>query len=393
MNISQFLKDKYNLCTGCFACANSCPVDCIEMVENNEGFVYPNVEETKCLNCNQCVNSCPLQYYTESVSNVLSAYAAKNSNKDIRFNSSSGGIFTLIAEKIINDGGVVFGAAFSNEYNSVRHIYVDTIEDLYSLRNSKYVQSSILDSYKNTKCFLEKNFKVLFSGTPCQIAGLKSFLNKEYENLLCIDLICHGVPSPKIWDFYIGHLKESIGAVKDISFRDKSFGWSKFSLKISGIKNTYLKTLDKDKYMQIFLNNRALRMSCYNCFVKDKGSNSDITLGDFWGINSLYPEFDDDNGVSAVIIHSLKGMKIFNSIMNIDKIKVELDDIVKNNYAYNKSVNMPRERNRIFEDIDSMSFEDFLLKYGKPKRITLKEMIASTSLWKLLKKTIRRSAL
>ena len=196
------IKEKHNCC-GCSACVQVCPKQCIRMYADNEGFLYPQVNSTICIDCGLCEKVCPV--INQNKPNVpLSVYAAKNINEEVRIKSSSGGIFTLLAEQIISEGGVVFGARF-NENWEVVHDYTETIDGLESFRGSKYVQSSISDNFKVAKQFLKEGRKVLFSGTPCQIAGLKKFLQKEYENLLTMEVVCHGVPSPMVWRDYIDY--------------------------------------------------------------------------------------------------------------------------------------------------------------------------------------------
>ena len=231
------IKDKKDCC-GCSACVQKCPKQCISLKEDCEGFLYPIVDKDICIDCGLCEKVCPILYQGEE-RKPLKVFAAKNHDEEIRKQSSSGGIFTLLAEKIINEGGVVFGAKFDENWD-VKHDYTETIEGLAAFRGSKYVQSRIEDNYRKAETFLKQGRKVLFSGTPCQIAGLKRFFRKEYENLLTVDFICHGVPSPGVWRRY---LQETVARmcdknrvstdpisiknarVESISFRDKSHGW------------------------------------------------------------------------------------------------------------------------------------------------------------------------
>ena len=191
-----------HICTGCAACYSVCPVQCISMKEDAEGFLFPIIDEEKCTKCSLCEKTC-LSIMQGKERKPLNVYAAKNPNEEIRKESSSGGIFTLLAEHVINKGGVVFGARFNEDWEVI-HDYTETVKGLAAFRGSKYVQSRIGDMYKTAKDFLEKDRNVLFSGTPCQIAGLKAFLRKDYDNLLTVDLVCHGVPSPLVWKRYLG---------------------------------------------------------------------------------------------------------------------------------------------------------------------------------------------
>ena len=234
-------------CCGCEACVQCCPKRCISMHEDKEGFLYPKVDKEACIDCGLCEKVCPIIHQAEPTE-PLSSYIAINPNEEIRLHSSSGGIFTLLAEQVIAEGGVVFGARFDENWDVV-HAWTDTIEGLAPFRGSKYVQSRIGNTYKETKDFLQQGRKVLYSGTPCQIAGLKKYLRKEYDNLLTVDFICHGVPSPGVWRRYLSELRESLRAergdgkntvpssidelpvITGISFRDKSNGWKKFGFR------------------------------------------------------------------------------------------------------------------------------------------------------------------
>jgi coenzyme F420-reducing hydrogenase beta subunit len=242
-------------CCGCNACTQGCHLECISMQEDNEGFLYPKVDVEQCVDCGLCEKICPIINQTEA-RKPLHVYAAKNRNEEIRKQSSSGGIFTLLAEKIIEDGGVVFGARFDEKWE-VMHDYTETKEGLAAFRGSKYLQSRTGNTFQQAKEFLKAGRKVLFSGTPCQIAGLKLFLRKEYDNLITIDFVCHGVPSPKVWRMYFLYLTDNqkyttnykggyfahTKAITEINFRDKTYGWKKFSLTVQIAMNPEIKTI------------------------------------------------------------------------------------------------------------------------------------------------------
>lgn len=214
-------------CCGCKACAAVCPKKCIKMVTDREGFWYPEVDQSACINCGKCERVCPVLNRKKRQPRKFGrkAYAAINTDPEIRFQSSSGGIFTAIAEAIIDRGGVVFGAAFDKEF-AVRQVFAETKEDLAAFRGSKYVQSDMGDAYSSVLRFLQSGRIVLFSGTPCQIGALKSFLGKEYPNLITVDLICHGVPSPMVWEKYVRHRRslDSDSQLRTVQFRDKERG-------------------------------------------------------------------------------------------------------------------------------------------------------------------------
>lgn len=332
------IKDKED-CVGCSACVQRCPQQCISLEEDAEGFVYPVVNKENCINCGLCEKVCPVLYQNESPKKPLQAYAAINPNEQIRLNSSSGGIFTMLAESVIKQNGVVFGASFDSEWN-VRHEVIRTLDGLNWLRGSKYVQSNIGHTYSQTERLLKKGTCVLFSGTPCQIAGLKRFLRKDYDNLLTVDFICHGVPSPGVWRWYLSCHNATF--IKDIKFRDKSEGWRNFRFVLEHTKtfadgksnNIVLSSLkDENGFMKAFLNNISLRPSCYVCPCKSGKSNSDITIADFWGIENFDLNLDDDKGTSLVLANSIKGVHCIDEIKAI-KEKVVVEDALLANSSW-----------------------------------------------------------
>lgn len=314
------------LCTGCGACEQICVKKCITMVENNEGFLYPEVDEKSCSNCGLCGRICPVINMNCDGDEVDSAYAAYCKDYNIREISSSGGVFTLLAQYVLRQNGIVFGAEFDAEFG-VCHSYVENENQLYKLQGSKYTQSVTGNSYKQVKCFLKDNRTVLFTGTPCQIAGLKGYLGKTYDNLITVDILCHGVPSPKVWKAYLSYLEDrSKSKVYQVSFRNKSTGWKNYSVKVVFQKGReYISASSNNEFMQLFLHNICLRNSCYNCKFKALNRPSDITIGDCWGIEKYLPEMDDDKGTSVVLIHSLKGNDVFEKIK--DKLIFKQGDV------------------------------------------------------------------
>lgn len=384
-------------CCGCSACYNICPVNCIEMKEDTEGFTYPYVQAEKCISCGMCEKICPIMQKSvkkEEITQreVLSTYACINQLEETRRNSSSGGIFTLLAQRIIEEGGVVYGVAFAEDKTAI-HIEVREEKDLYQLQGSKYMQSSKGEVYKEIKENLENGKIVLFSGTPCENAGLKSFLQKDYDKLFCVDIICHGVPSPLVWKMYLDSLGRRFGEVlrreSNPSFRSKTEGWIRYSVSIPFSHNTeYRKGLDEDLFMQTFLRNINLRPSCYQCQFKPSTNISDITLADFWGIEKIMPEMFDDKGTSLVIINSEKGQALFDFIK--DKMKYKKTDYKEAVY-YNKSayqsVTMPDKRKEFFSRINEENIEELMKRLtkdtlyircrkrlGRIKRIILKKL-------------------
>lgn len=360
--IDKKIKD----CTGCNACFSICPKQCISMKIDGEGFRYPEVNYDLCIQCGLCIKICPI-LNQKKVNNKPIAYACINKEEKIRVESSSGGIFSLLADYVFDYSGVVVGAIFNSEF-FVIHECIEDRNDLSKLRGSKYLQSDIKDVLIKTKKFLDQNRLVLFSGTPCQIGGLKSFLEKEYENLICIDIVCHGVPSPKVWGKYLEFRKTKANSdIERISFRTKNLGWKRYSVLFQFKNNTeYLKPLTEDLYMQAFLRDVCLRPSCYDCKFKTLNRESDITLADFWGIQNLLPNFDDDKGTSLIFVNSEMGMKLFEKIKNKVKFQeVNIKEAVVYNSAAIKSVECNKSREEFFQKLDIISFDVLVKKYCK----------------------------
>lgn len=301
-------------CCGCEACANICPKSCIEMQPDEQGFMRPKFDESLCIHCDLCRKACPI-LGEKSVGVAPKIIACKNRNNNIRSKSSSGGVFTALAENIINNGGVVYGAAFNMQIE-VEHQRVDSIEGLSALRGSKYTQSRIGDCLTRVKNDLRSGRKVLFTGTPCQIAGLRRFLGKEYESLHCIEVVCHGVPSPKIFHHYLNTLEQKTEAkITAFNFRDKSESWQKYSLAANFDNGTQIRQQGAENpFQRGFIADLYTRPSCTVCQFKKFASGADITLGDFWGSGIFGKEYNDDRGISLVCVNSNKGEELFRNI-------------------------------------------------------------------------------
>lgn len=355
-----------NFCSGCHACFNVCPNKCIEMVPDKDGFCYPCINESECIDCNKCKNACPI-VNKEKISNVGKAYAAINRDERVRLESSSGGVFTLLAKTTINKGGTVFGAAFDEKFN-VNHIAIDSLDEIYKLRGSKYVQSEIGESYRQAKTLLDVGKYVLFTGTPCQISGLKSYLKKDYETLITQDIICHGVPSPKVWQEYIQYRESKAKAQsKRIFFRNKKYGWKTFSVLFEYANGSkYMKNFSDDLYMKAFLQNLSLRPSCYSCHSKSLERESDITLADFWGCQNVVPDMDDDKGLSLVLVNSEKGKKIFGEISDkMEYREVDIYEATRYNTSAYQSVPQNKKRNKFLATVNSKNFDQIVKKLTK----------------------------
>ncbi len=360
-----------NKCTGCTCCLDCCPTGAIMMKENEYGFIVPEIDETKCTNCGLCIKKCPQNNHIGNSNQDAKIIAAVNKKQNIVLQSSSGGIFSLIAEYIIKNNGVVFGAAWDKDFN-VKHKFIDNINDLKDLRGAKYVQSDLSTSFKKVKAFLDDNRFVLFSGTSCQIAGLKSYLGKEYEKLLTIDLICHGVPSRKVWREYLNQLltqlkikKESIS---DISFRNKAKGWKKsyFVIKDKEDKVIYNENWRHNKFNIAF--DLSMNNACLYCDYSKTSRIGDISIGDFWGIEYINPKYYNKNGTSLIIVNNKKGDSIIEKIKNdiVFSNPIKLEQAIKSNYNIVTSSTMHPNRNDFLDIIknDTSDIENKILNYS-----------------------------
>ena len=353
-------------CCGCTACMTICPKDAISFKQDNEGFYMPTIEQEKCVNCGQCKRICPV-LNTQVNDSINKCYVGYNKNSKERINASSGSIFSLLANYVLENRGIVVGAAF-DEKNHLKHIAIENKCDLEPLRKSKYLQSDLTNIFKYIK-EQSKMRKVLFVGTPCQVAGIKSII-KDNNNLITIDLVCHGVPSPRLFEKYIKELEITNNEkIIDYDFRDKSTGWDTYSNKVTFQKKEIMESHDKNNYMKLFLSDNALRESCYNCNFKYGNKYSDITLGDFWGVKVYYPEMYNKQGVSAIIINTELGLNIFRKICkNIEYKECRIDEITSGNYSLCNSAQRPNSRSKFFSDIDSLSIEQLCKKYKKKNK-------------------------
>ncbi len=342
MKKTTVLQTPHDKCTGCAACMNCCPVGAIEMKPDKKGFLFPKIDERGCVLCGKCSDVCPVLKERPKTKGSPECYAAWSKDEDIRSQSSSGGVFSHLAQCVIKLGGVVTGASFKEDF-LVEHSIARTVPELGKLRRSKYIQSEIGDIFRKIKKELLSEKQVLFVGTPCQCEGLRAFLENDYDNLYLCDFICHGVNSPTVFLTYLHELEEKYGAkASEVSFRDKSSGWKNYSIRIE-FKNgkEYLSGKDSDLFMFGFCKRRMqlyLRASCYRCKFRNAFRNTDITLGDFWGVEKHFPEFDINRGVSAVMIHSDKGKQLFESCgSEIFAEKCELHQISSGNESLEKN--------------------------------------------------------
>lgn len=302
-------------CTGCLACFNKCPNNAISITYNEAGFYVPKIDHNKCTNCGLCNSVCP-QIKKSTIQNEPSSCYAVLCNDELRKNSASGGVFAMIAQEYLRNGDFVCGAIFSEDYRRVKHIITNKEPDLIHLQNSKYAQSYIGDVFSKIKELLENNKNVLFSGTPCQVAGLNSYLGKNYNNLLTIDLLCNSIPSPLVWEKYVDEIANGKKVIK-ASFRSKKYTWhAPQSLEFVLKKDCFTKKIKNNLYYRGFLEHLITNQVCSNCKYANLKRPADITIGDFWGIDKVDIDLDDSKGTSLLIINSEKGQKIFEKYRN-----------------------------------------------------------------------------
>lgn len=357
-----------NQCMGCGACAQSCPKHCITMQPDEEGFSHPIIDSSKCINCKRCQQVCPI--LSDNVAKHLptQAYGAHACDETIVQNSSSGGVFTLLGQAVLDRGGVVFGAAFDTPYR-VRHIAIHSKEELCLLRGSKYVQSDLGTTFHEAKSYLQNGNWVLYSGTPCQIAALKSYLGRDYATLLCVDTICHSVPSAKVWQILLVEAEQQIGSpVVSANFRDKKTDWEHYFL---SLRFTNQQELSYDSthniYMQAFIQGLSTRPSCYSCRFKGENHYSDITLGDFWGVRYASPNCMHENGTSLVLVHTQRGDDFLNYCKdNMILQQTDLQEALDGNPAYSISSNANRFREKFFAQLGWTPLGELVPQLLKP---------------------------
>ena len=380
-------------CCGCGACANICPKHCIRMTENHEGFLYPQMQEENCVNCGTCEKVCPVLQEASAQDSGKQARAVMNRDQDVLMKSSSGGLFSALADEIIARGGCVFGAAFTADFGRVHHRMAENIEDLCALRGSKYMQSDLEDCYPAVREQLNQGRWVLFTGTPCQIAGLKGFLGRNHERLICADVICHGAPSSLLWRSYLKHIQKKLGGrVSAVCFRDKTDGWKKYGIKITAEDGrTYRCAMGQDPYLRMFLKNVCLRESCYHCKVKENGFFSDITMGDLWGVEQILPETECDLGVSFALVHTEKGKHLFEQAgRGLNVLPIDYEQALMHNPLLTGSVRRPDARDDFFSDLETLSWSKLERRYAKDRIDTVvRRKISASPIGKLKRAIIR----
>jgi len=365
------------LCCGCRACEQICPENAIHMEQDKEGFSYPVIDKKRCINCGLCVKACPINnkiYESNDTLEEPKLYAAYHKDEKILKDSTSGGAFTALAQAFCDKNYAIFGASFDKDM-IVKHTFVTDIKDIFKFRGSKYVQSDIGSSFKDVKNFLKEGKKILFSGTPCQVAGLKEFLGEDHKNLLSIDFICHGVSSPGIFEKYKQYLMQKYKKnIFNLNFRDKGKGWAKPYTIVKFEDNKTLKNVYADNPFVVgFYKSYFIRPICHYCPFVKMPRVSDITLGDFWGIQKIDPAFYNKNGNSFVLINTQKGRDVFdNSKKYLSAVEENFEKAKKfNPNLYHPSDINPR-RSQFMEDVQKISFENLRKKYLRPRSLLRK---------------------
>ncbi|MCD7771212.1 MAG: Coenzyme F420 hydrogenase/dehydrogenase, beta subunit C-terminal domain [Oscillospiraceae bacterium] len=377
-------------CCGCQACVVRCPKSAISMVDDNEGFLYPRIKTAMCVDCGICKNVCMFQNIAsiESVKNkFIRCFAVKHKDKATRMASRSGGIFTAISDLILGAGGVLYGAVLSQSLEVI-HVRAESKLERNRMRGSKYVQSRTDSSiYMQIKKDVENGRTVLFSGTSCQVAAVKGLFREIPDNLLLMDIVCHGVPSPRVYRDYIEWWEKRVGTIATgIDFRNKgNFGWS------THIESMYFGKMRKDScvYTDLFYGHNTLRPSCYSCPYKDINHPGDITIADYWGIDNAAPGFNDDKGVSLVLINSAKGERYFSEAVNAGSIIYQETDIEKSMQPpLKESFKCPESRETFWLDYDKLDFDGTIRKYAPHSRRTylkyrIKQILVALNLYKI----------
>ena len=365
---NEYIRRHKNFCCGCHACLNICPARAIQMQMDQEGFLYPVIDEKKCIKCGQCAAVCQMLNSTKSTNGkIREAYAYINPDLEERLDSSSGGIFIQLAKYVIANGGRVFGAAFNDDMN-VRHMQATDVAGCRKFMGAKYVQSVIGTTFKDTREALKSGKLVLFTGTPCQIHGLKLFLKRDYDNLITASIVCYGVPSPLIFKKCMMELEHREGSkIKSIRFRDKRKGWqqSYVEYKFENGK-IFSGPLAEDIYIKGFFANLYLRPSCHQCINREGNSFSDLTIGDYWGIDKLDPDLNDGKGASIVLIYTDKGKSFFQKATNLKGTrKVDIEGVIQHNPRIINSEKRNRNRNSFFKEFEAndLPVGDLILKF------------------------------
>ena len=382
----------YDVCCGCSSCANKCTRGAISMQPDAGGFLTPIIDETICVECKLCEKACPALIEAKDNTELHNAYLLHHSDEEIRRQSTSGGAFTAISQVVLSKGGVVYGAIMSDDF-IVKHSYVSNEIDLSKFRNSKYVQSEIGLTFREIKIRLKKGEYICFSGTPCQIAGLKSFLGEDYNNLLTVDVVCHAIPSPFVFQKYVELIKKKHPDANKLVFRDKKRGYSYSTMAWydNNNKEVCRDSYELDEWYRLFLHDKCDRSSCYECIYQNRSRTSDITIWDCYNAHEICPDMDDNKGTTNIMVWTMKGEEII-------KEATKYATVVPIDYklTYGSTINHKRSRpewdlNTFYDDAHNMNVEDFFSKYVPRSVKARMASFARLILWKIgLHDTVRK---
>lgn len=363
----------YENCTGCGACVQRCPKQCISWATKEFDFRYPRVDEATCINCGLCEKVCPIDKELKAPT-AQKAYAAVHKDSSVLEKSTSGGAFTALADTIFSQGGVVYGAAMLNDMQ-VKHIRTENRTAFAELRSSKYLQSDTGTTYQMVEQDLKQGKVVLYSGTPCQIDGLKCFLRKEYENLYTADIVCHGVGSQAYFDRYMEFAKERYGKIKALRFRSKEYaGWSCGGVVVVGTSNSEKKIPYRDfdnYYYSYFLSGDIYRKCCYSCKYANTKRVGDFSLGDYWGVEALNLPLQTENGCSLLLVNNERAEKLLEAVVDLDKVETTIEQAAHCNKQLNESSKLPESRKKRIEEYELMSGQQIQKVYLKTHRKTV----------------------
>ena len=363
----------FEKCTGCGACVQRCPKQCISWVQREFGFRYPQIDKEACINCGLCEKVCPIDKMVEAPA-VQKTYAAVHRNSEVLAKSTSGGAFTAIADVIFAQGGIVYGAAMLDDMQ-VKHIRTSSKDDFEGLRSSKYLQSDTRTTYQMVEQDLKQGKTVLYSGTPCQIDGLKNFLGKDYENLYTADIVCHGVGSQDYFDKYMDFARERYGKIKALRFRSKEYaGWSCGGVVVVGTSNSEKKIPYRDfdnYYYSYFLSGDIYRKCCYSCKYANTKRVGDLSLGDYWGVEALHLPLETENGCSLLLANNERAVKFLEMIDDLYKIETTVEQAAHCNKQLNEPSRLPESRKKRIEEYESMSGQQIQEVYLKTHRKTV----------------------
>lgn len=376
-------------CCGCTACVNACPVQCIVMRrDRDEGFDYPVANPDICIGCGKCESVCPVLAPAEP-STPLAAYAVRF--EEFVDGSSSGGVFPALAKAVIDEGGVVFGAVMEPDL-TVGHTEAETMDEVQRMRGSKYVQSDLYSVFLDVKEYIKSGRKVLFTGTPCQVAGLHKYLGGKSDRLVTVDIACHGVPGPGLWEMYVKALGKRAGSeITAADFRDKSKGWRRYGFKTVSTSGTSTSVrASEDPYMALFMHDMTLRPSCYNCPAKGGRSCSDLTVADLWSVARTAPQINDDRGASGVLVNTHAGIELLEKTKPEYRLELSPDEVMSDNGGFAPSVQIPERRVEFFEGLKVAGVDVYrhMSRYVKRKPLPQRLMRSLRSTFSSIKRRV-----